>query len=135
MRTCELCRYTTAIVLRDNSWIDPDMDDSNGIEVREARDMLRLESQILLCQLHIRRCVEVKFSVVYGLDRVHFLFLTINFSMAHCTSADALEVSFCLRSASMHPHKQQVNPYGASSTQLRIPTWTWNLLILNANSN
>jgi hypothetical protein len=35
------------------------MDDSNGIEVREARDMLRLESQILLSQLHIRRCIEV----------------------------------------------------------------------------
>ncbi|BDA43260.1 probable ion channel POLLUX at N-terminal half [Coccomyxa sp. Obi] len=51
----DVTRYTTAIVLCDQSWVDPDLDDSNGIQVREQRDMLRLESQILLVQLHIRK--------------------------------------------------------------------------------
>ena len=53
------CRYSTAIVLCDQSWIDPDLDDTNGIQVREQRDMLRLESQILLVQLHIRKSLTV----------------------------------------------------------------------------
>ena len=52
-------RYSTAIVLCDQSWIDPDLDDTNGIQVREQRDMLRLESQILLVQLHIRKSLTV----------------------------------------------------------------------------
>ncbi|CAL8468748.1 g8288 [Coccomyxa elongata] len=51
----DVTRYTTAIVLCDQSWVDPDLDDRNGIQVREQRDMLRLESQILLVQLHIRK--------------------------------------------------------------------------------
>ena len=55
-----LCgRYSTAIVLCDQSWIDPDLDDTNGIQVREQRDMLRLESQILNVQLHIRKSLTV----------------------------------------------------------------------------
>ena len=54
-----MCRYSTAIVLCDQSWIDPDLDDTNGIQVREQRDMLRLESQILLVQLHIRKSLTV----------------------------------------------------------------------------
>lgn len=53
------CRFTTAIVLCDQSWVDPDLDDTNGIQVREQRDMLRLESQILLVQLHIRKSLMV----------------------------------------------------------------------------
>ena len=52
-------RFSTAIVLCDQSWIDPDLDDTNGIQVREQRDMLRLESQILLVQLHIRKSLTV----------------------------------------------------------------------------
>ena len=54
------CRYSTALVLCDQSWVDPDLDDSNGIQVRERRDMLRLESQILLVQLHIRKSLMVR---------------------------------------------------------------------------
>ena len=46
-------------MLCDQSWIDPDLDDTNGIQVREQRDMLRLESQILLVQLHIRKSLTV----------------------------------------------------------------------------
>jgi hypothetical protein len=53
-------RYSTALVLCDQSWVDPDLDDSNGIQVRERRDMLRLESQILLVQLHIRKSLMVR---------------------------------------------------------------------------
>ena len=53
------CRFSTAIVLCDQSWVDPDLDDTNGIQVREQRDMLRLESQILLVQLHIRKNLAV----------------------------------------------------------------------------
>ena len=52
-------RYTTAIVLCDQSWLDPDLDPRNGILVRSRRGMLRLESQILLVQLHIRKRLEV----------------------------------------------------------------------------
>lgn len=47
-------------MLCDQSWVDPDLDDSNGIQVREQRDMLRLESQILLVQLHIRKSLMVR---------------------------------------------------------------------------
>ena len=46
-------------MLCDQSWIDPDLDDTNGIQVREQRDMLRLESQILNVQLHIRKSLTV----------------------------------------------------------------------------
>ena len=49
-------------MLCDQSWIDPDLDDTNGIQVREQRDMLRLESQILLVQLHIRKSLTVSSS-------------------------------------------------------------------------
>ena len=58
-RNMSMRRYSTAIVLCDQSWIDPDLDDTNGIQVREQRDMLRLESQILLVQLHIRKSLTV----------------------------------------------------------------------------
>ncbi|KAK9808551.1 hypothetical protein WJX73_007473 [Symbiochloris irregularis] len=54
----DVTRYTTAIVLCDQSWRDPDLDSRNGIEVRSRRGMLRLESQILLAQLHIRKRLE-----------------------------------------------------------------------------
>jgi hypothetical protein len=59
------CSFTTAIVLCDQSWVDPDLDDTNGIQVREQRDMLRLESQILLVQLHIRKSLMVTFIVPF----------------------------------------------------------------------
>lgn len=55
------CRYTTAIVLCDQSWRDPDLGLEMGstILARSRRGMLRLESQILLAQLHIRKRLEV----------------------------------------------------------------------------
>ncbi|KAK9845991.1 hypothetical protein WJX81_007900 [Elliptochloris bilobata] len=55
----DVTQYTTAIVLCDQSWVDPDLDDTNGIQgLDERRDVLRLESLILLVQLHLRKALQ-----------------------------------------------------------------------------
>lgn len=54
------CRYKCAIILCDGRWVDPDLDSSNGIQMREAKDMLRFDSMLMLVQLNIRKLLEVR---------------------------------------------------------------------------
>ena len=74
------CRYKCVIVLCDSQWCDPDLDSSNGIQMG-LRDMLRIDSMLMMVQLNVRMLLEVI---------AHNLFV-------HALFADAfqLESSFC----------------------------------------
>eukprot|EP01024_Parvocaulis_polyphysoides_P074321 TRINITY_DN9592_c0_g1_i2.p1 TRINITY_DN9592_c0_g1~~TRINITY_DN9592_c0_g1_i2.p1 ORF type:complete len:471 (-),score=55.96 TRINITY_DN9592_c0_g1_i2:120-1532(-) len=54
----DLSGYKTALVLCDELWQDPDNDITNGIQFGERRDMLRLDSMIMMVQLNIRKQLE-----------------------------------------------------------------------------
>lgn len=55
--TLSICRC--AIVLCDQTWLDPDMDLSNGIDERSQDAMLRLDALVMRVQLNIRFLLEV----------------------------------------------------------------------------
>ena len=57
-----MCRFKCAIVLCDQSWQDPDLDQANGIEMRDETDMLRMDAIVTTIQLNIRCLLEVSFS-------------------------------------------------------------------------
>lgn len=44
-----------ALLLRDERWIDPDLDLANGIELHEQGDMLRIDSLIMNMQINLRQ--------------------------------------------------------------------------------
>ena len=46
------------IILCDSQWCDPDLDSSNGIQMG-LRDMLRIDSMLMMVQLNIRVLLEV----------------------------------------------------------------------------
>ena len=46
-------------MLCDQSWQDPDLDQANGISMREEADMLRMDAFITNIQLNIRCLLEV----------------------------------------------------------------------------
>ena len=52
------CRYKCVIVLCDSQWCDPDLDSSNGIQMG-LRDMLRIDSMLMMVQLNVRLLLEV----------------------------------------------------------------------------
>jgi hypothetical protein len=54
-----LCRYKCVIVLCDSQWCDPDLDSSNGIQMNSLRDMLRIDSMLMMVQLNIRVLLDV----------------------------------------------------------------------------
>lgn len=54
-----VCRFRCAIILCDEGWVDPDLDTSNGIQIEEEGDLLRLDSMLLLVQLNVRSILEV----------------------------------------------------------------------------
>lgn len=57
--SCPLsCRYKCVIILCDSQWCDPDLDSSNGIQMG-LRDMLRIDSMLMMVQLNIRVLLEV----------------------------------------------------------------------------
>ena len=51
-------RYKCVIILCDSQWSDPDLDSSNGIQMG-LRDMLRIDSMLMMVQLNIRVLLEV----------------------------------------------------------------------------
>ena len=53
------------IVLCDSQWCDPDLDSSNGIQMG-LRDMLRIDSMLMMVQLNIRVLLEVCLKLVYS---------------------------------------------------------------------
>ncbi|KAK9810370.1 hypothetical protein WJX72_009592 [[Myrmecia] bisecta] len=53
-----LTRYKCAIVLCDESWIDPDLNLDNGIEIGNEADMLRLDAMLMMVQLNLRAQLE-----------------------------------------------------------------------------
>jgi len=46
--------FNSVIVLCDKRWIDPDVDAANGIDVRDTGDMLRMDSLVMMVQIHVR---------------------------------------------------------------------------------
>ena len=52
-------RYKCVIILCDSQWCDPDLDSSNGIQMG-LRDMLRIDSMLMMVQLNIRVLLEVR---------------------------------------------------------------------------
>ena len=53
------CRFKCCIILCDSRWVDPDLDSTNGIQMRLAADMLRFDSMLLMVQLNVRKLLEV----------------------------------------------------------------------------
>lgn len=56
----DIAEYACAMCLCDQKWVDPDADASNGVDFLEQRDMLRLDSMLLLVQLHIRTALRAQ---------------------------------------------------------------------------
>lgn len=54
----DITNISCAIVLCDERWVDPDMDDSNGVDSLDERDVLRLDSLVMVVQLNIRKLLE-----------------------------------------------------------------------------
>lgn len=50
------------VILCDSQWSDPDLDSSNGIQMG-LRDMLRIDSMLMMVQLNIRVLLEVSLPI------------------------------------------------------------------------
>ena len=48
----------------DQQWLDPDLDARNGIMMTKAKDMLRLDSMVMMAQLNVRELLEVRYSPI-----------------------------------------------------------------------
>lgn len=51
-------RFTAALLLCDEAWVDPDLDSSNGVDELRAQDMLRLDAMLMVVQLNVRKLLE-----------------------------------------------------------------------------
>lgn len=58
-RRVDVTAYKCAIILCDQSWLDPDLDLSNGVELKSQSDMLRLDALVMTVQLNIRKLLQV----------------------------------------------------------------------------
>ncbi|KAK9811837.1 hypothetical protein WJX72_011041 [[Myrmecia] bisecta] len=54
----DVASFKCAMVLCDTAWMDPDNDASNGIELHEQRDFLRMDAMVMLVHLNIRKLLE-----------------------------------------------------------------------------
>eukprot|EP00891_Asterochloris_glomerata_P004631 jgi/Astpho2/4631/Aster-x0209 len=54
----DITRFKCCIILCDSRWVDPDLDSTNGIQMRLAADMLRFDSMLLMVQLNVRKLLE-----------------------------------------------------------------------------
>lgn len=59
-RRLDVTAYKCAIILCDQSWLDPDLNLSNGIALKSQSDMLRLDAMVMAVQLNIRKLLEVE---------------------------------------------------------------------------
>lgn len=64
----DVTAYKCAIILCDQSWLDPDLDLSNGIAISSQVGMLRLDSLVLAVQLNIRKLLEVSRWAAFNLQ-------------------------------------------------------------------
>lgn len=48
--------YDAAIVLVDEKWVDPDEDDTNGVDPMARQDVLRLDSMAMMVQVRLHMC-------------------------------------------------------------------------------
>ncbi|KAK9818136.1 hypothetical protein WJX72_007697 [[Myrmecia] bisecta] len=103
----DITKYKCAIVLCDESWVDPDLDLANGIELGEEGDMLRLDAMIMLVQLNIRAlledaafpeiniiCEKVAFEGVTRFEDRYRLPLGISVNMSAFSATVMAEVSY-----------------------------------------
>ncbi|KAK9800761.1 hypothetical protein WJX73_008207 [Symbiochloris irregularis] len=58
LRKLDITKYRCAIILCDQAWMDPDGDDSNGIDERSQHAMLRLDALVMRVQLNVRFLLE-----------------------------------------------------------------------------
>lgn len=61
-------RFKCAVVLCDMKWLDPDMEEANGISATEQSDMLRLDALVLMVQLNVRKLIAVRGSPCASAD-------------------------------------------------------------------
>ena len=61
----DISNYSCAMCLCDNKWVDPDSDSTNGVDFLEQSDMLRLDSMLLLVQLHIRTALSRQVCILH----------------------------------------------------------------------
>lgn len=57
----DVTAYKCAIILCDQSWLDPDLNLTNGIALKSQSDMLRLDALVMAVQLNIRKLLEVRY--------------------------------------------------------------------------
>ena len=68
------------IVMCDQQWLDPDLDARNGIMMAKEKDMLRLDSMIMMAQLNVRELLEVRTLTafkIYSSCIIHMSLLSI----------------------------------------------------------
>eukprot|EP00798_Chlamydomonas_sp_ICE-L_P025812 gene25812-11487_t len=46
------------IEIRQFKWVDPDLDETNGIDTLQRHDMLRLDAMMMMVQLNVRKLIE-----------------------------------------------------------------------------
>ena len=63
----DVTAYKCAIILCDQSWLDPDLDLSNGLALSSQSDMLRLDAMVMSVQLNIRKLLEVGSFMIWEL--------------------------------------------------------------------
>ncbi|KAG2488904.1 hypothetical protein HYH03_012534 [Edaphochlamys debaryana] len=54
----DVTQLKAALVLCDERWVDPDLDQTNGVDSLCQADMLRLDSLVMMVQLNIRKLLE-----------------------------------------------------------------------------
>ena len=57
-RRLDVTAFKCAIILCDQSWLDPDLDLSNGVALKSQSDMLRLDALVMAVNLNIRKLLE-----------------------------------------------------------------------------
>eukprot|EP00798_Chlamydomonas_sp_ICE-L_P003835 gene3835-13903_t len=61
-------QFKCAIVLCDERWVDPDMNDTNGFDALQQQDMLRLDSMVMMIQLNVCKWVDPDMNDTNGID-------------------------------------------------------------------
>lgn len=54
----DMSTFRCAVVLCDELWVDPDSNDSNGIDGVDEPSVLRLDSLVMVTQLNVRKLLE-----------------------------------------------------------------------------
>ena len=70
-RRLDVTAFKCAIILCDQSWLDPDLDLSNGVALKSQSDMLRLDALVMAVNLNIRKLLEACSIDLRSLSAIH----------------------------------------------------------------